>query len=73
MTLKLWERLRIDIDKEDLWSIFNLETSLIPLMLDMRTKGVRVDIDAADRAKIMLNKKTKALRAHLKRTTGVWT
>jgi DNA polymerase I-like protein with 3'-5' exonuclease and polymerase domains len=71
MTLKLWERLRIDIDKEELWSIFNLETSLIPLMLDMRTKGVRVDIDAADRAKIMLNKKTKALRAHLKRTTGV--
>ena len=71
MTLKLWERLRIDIDKEELWSIFNLETSLIPLMLDMRTKGVRVDIDAADRAKIMLNKKTKALRSHLKRTTGV--
>ena len=42
MTLKLWERLKQEIEKQDLWNIWKLETSLIPTMLDMRTNGVRV-------------------------------
>ena len=41
MTLKLWERLHQEIEKQDLWNIWKLETSLIPTMLDMRTNGVR--------------------------------
>ena len=39
MTLKLWERLKTEITSQELTHIFDLETSLIPLMLDMRARG----------------------------------
>ena len=44
MTLRLWERLKIELEKQDLWNIWDLETSLIPMMCDMRQLGVRVDL-----------------------------
>lgn len=34
--------------QEDLWDIFELESDLVPIMLDMRFKGVRVDVDKAE-------------------------
>ena len=71
MTLRLWERMKIELDTQDLWSIFNLETSLIPLMLDMRTNGVRVDLDKADRVKKGLQKKIKELKAFIKDKSSV--
>ena len=35
MTLKLWERLSIEISRQELHDVFDLESRLIPLMLDM--------------------------------------
>ena len=40
ITLKLWDVLRKDITKEECSGIFELETRLTPLLLDMKTKGV---------------------------------
>ena len=71
MTLKLWERLRIELDKQELWNIWELETSLIPLMVEMKQRGVRVDIDQADIAKKQLQVRTKELRAFIKDKTGI--
>jgi DNA polymerase I-like protein with 3'-5' exonuclease and polymerase domains len=71
MTLKLWERLRTEIEQQDLWSIWNLETSLIPLMIEMRKRGVRVDLDGAENAKRLLKARTKDLRAQIKNISGV--
>ena len=44
-TLELWRALKVHLDKDELWDVWNLEIGLIPCMLDMRTKGVRVDLD----------------------------
>jgi DNA polymerase I-like protein with 3'-5' exonuclease and polymerase domains len=71
MTLRLWERLRIELDKQELWNIWELETELIPLMLKMRQRGVRVDLDGAERAQHMLRKRTAELRKQLKDTSGI--
>jgi DNA polymerase I-like protein with 3'-5' exonuclease and polymerase domains len=71
MTLKLWERLRTEIEQQDLWNIWNLETSLIPLMIEMRKRGVRVDLDGAEKAKTLLKARTKDLRAQIKNISGV--
>jgi len=71
MTLKLWERLRTEIEQQDLWNIWNLETSLIPLMIEMRKRGVRVDLDGAEKAKKLLKARTKDLRAQIKNISGV--
>ena len=45
ITLKLWHALQHEITKQDLWDVFNLETNLFPCLVDMKFKGVRVDLD----------------------------
>ena len=71
MTLKLWEYLQIELSKDELGHIFELETSLIPTMLDMRAKGVRVDLDKAARVKKDLEGKAKQVHKNIKDKTGV--
>tara|TARA_R110002126_G_scaffold11274_3_gene50924 strand:- start:12788 stop:14713 length:1926 start_codon:yes stop_codon:yes gene_type:complete len=71
MTMKLWDRLKIEITSEELTHIFDLETSLIPLMVQMRMRGVRVDLDKADIAKRGLQEKVRELKAEIKHKTGV--
>ncbi len=70
-TLKLWEALKIELEKQDLWAIWNLETDLIPCLLDMRSKGVRVDLDKADKNKKIIRGKTKELRAFVEKEAGM--
>ena len=61
-TLKLWKRLETELYQEELWDIFNLETRLFPCLVDMRFKGVRVDLEKADKLKkILWNEKQKSL------------
>jgi DNA polymerase I-like protein with 3'-5' exonuclease and polymerase domains len=71
MTLKLWHRLKIEISEQDLGAIFDLETGLIPLMLEMRKKGVRVDLDKADQARTALRKQVKTLKGFIDYKSGV--
>ncbi len=71
MTLKLWEYLQIELSKDELGHIFELETSLIPMMLDMRAKGVRVDLDKAARVKKDLGEKAKQVHKNIKDKTNV--
>ena len=71
MTLRLWERLKIELEKQDLWNIWNLETSLIPMMCDMRQLGVRVDLDKAEQAKKFFKTKSQELKDEIYRQTNV--
>ena len=41
ITLKLWGAMQLEISKQDLWDVFNLETNLFPCLVDMKFKGVR--------------------------------
>ena len=49
MTLRLWNWQKSEISRQDLWSVFDLETSILPLLIDMRMKGVKVDLEATER------------------------
>ena len=71
MTLRLWERLKVELKEHDLWNIWDLETSLIPMMCDMRQAGVRVDVRKAEQAKRMFKKRSVALKDEIHRLTGV--
>jgi len=71
MTLKLWERLSIEISRGELEDVFDLESRLIPLMLDMRERGVRVDLDKAEQAKKMLKARVSELKKFIKDKTSV--
>ena len=70
-TLALWQALKVRIDKEELWDVWNLEIGLIPCMLDMRTKGVRVDLEKAERNKKSLREQSKYLRGVLEKEANM--
>ena len=70
ITLKLWHALQHEISKQDLWDIFNLETNLFPCLVDMKFRGVRVDLEAADKVKKELVKREKELSRQIKKIAG---
>ena len=47
VTLGLWQEMKKEIISQDLEDIFDLESDLFPCLVDMRFKGVRVDIEKA--------------------------
>jgi len=51
VTLKLWQCFKQELIKQELTSVFNLETELLPILFQMKKRGVRVDIDKAERVK----------------------
>ena len=71
LTLRLWQYFKVEIIKQELSSIFDLETRLFPCLLDMKTKGVRVDLDKAEKIKKDLQKKEDFLLFQIKKDTGV--
>jgi len=71
MTLKLWDRLRTELDEQELWSIFDLESRVLPALIDMRFKGVPVDLDQAERARKELRSKAQQLKDAIKAKTGI--
>jgi len=70
-TLKLWHRMSIELSDQDLWTIFNTETKLFPCLVDMRFKGVRVDVEKADLIKKQLIDKENKILNKIKDLTGV--
>ena len=70
-TLKLWEYLKTRLETADLWSIFNLETRVQPAAFNMRRKGVRVDLDAAERSKKELKAVSSKLHKVIKDECGL--
>jgi DNA polymerase I-like protein with 3'-5' exonuclease and polymerase domains len=48
LPIRIWEQQKRILHQEDLWEIFELESALVPIMLDMRFRGVRVDVDRAE-------------------------
>ena len=70
-TLKLWHRMSIELSDQDLWTIFNTETKLFPCLVDMRFKGVRVDVEKADIIKKQLIDKENKIINKIKDLTGI--
>ena len=71
LTLELFKRLSTEVRKDNLTEIFNLETELFPCLVDMRFKGVRVDIQSAHKLKQELSTQEKQLLLEVKKDTGI--
>ena len=70
-TLKLWQRLQTEIYAQELTSIFDLETKLFPCLVEMRFRGVPVDLDKAEKIKNNLMKQEKKLLNKIKDLSGI--
>jgi len=71
LTLELYTVLNKEIEMHNLNKIFNLETDLFPCLIDMKFKGVRVDIDQAQELKQKLVKQENELLLKIKQETGI--
>jgi len=69
LTLKLWERLKPMLEEQSLLTVCDLEHRVLPAVIDMRMRGVRVDIDKAEIAKRELRKKAKEVKDYIFRET----
>ena len=70
-TLKLWQVLKREMYNQELMDVFTLETDLFPCLVDMRFKGVRVDLEKAQNIKLNLIKREEQLIKKIKDLTGV--
>ena len=70
ITLKLWHALQHEISKQDLWDVFNLETSLFPCLVDMKFQGVRVDVQKSMSVKAQLLETEKKLLQDINKIAG---
>ena len=62
LTLELWQEMKKEIMHQDIESIFEMETKLFPVLVDMRFLGVRVDQEkAAEEKKMMMAEENKLL------------
>ena len=71
ITLGLWQELKKEINLQDLNSIMDMETELFPCLIDMKFKGVRVDVEAAHKLKKQLVAQEKQALEQIKKETGV--
>ena len=71
VTLGLWQEMKKEIINQDLEDIFDLETELFPCLVDMRFKGVRVDVEKAQRMKKELIAKEHKLLHQIYSETNV--
>ena len=71
LTLKLWNRFKTEIQQQNLTSIFNLETELLPILIEMREHGIRVDLTKASQLKKDFIKEENKKLAEIKKLTNI--
>jgi len=70
LTLKLWQYFKVEIAKEEVSSIFELETELLPVLIDMTKKGVRFDSDKCESLIKELKQEEQDLSLKIKELCG---
>ena len=70
-TFGLWQEMKKEITSQDTQSIFDLETDLFPCLVDMRFKGVRVDVEGAQKLKKTLIKEEQDILTAIEKETNV--
>jgi len=67
---QIWKKQRKLIDKQKLNEVLDLEQRLIPLLLDMRFRGVRVDLNQAEQVRDQLITNEDTLQQQLNKIAG---
>ena len=71
LTFNLWKCMQKELIDQDLESIFDLETDLFPCLVDMKFKGVRVDVESAHKLKQQLSEQEKLLLQEVQKETQI--
>jgi DNA polymerase I-like protein with 3'-5' exonuclease and polymerase domains len=70
LTLDLWTKFKTMIGSEGIEDIWKLETELLPYLVEITRRGIRVDLDRAERSKQEVMKREKALLKEIRNLAG---
>tara|TARA_R110001606_G_scaffold383965_1_gene546493 strand:+ start:2208 stop:4100 length:1893 start_codon:yes stop_codon:yes gene_type:complete len=70
LTLELWNYFSVKLTQENLWGVANLELDLLPCLVEMTMRGVRVDVNRVERTRDSLLKREREVMKELKRVAG---
>jgi len=71
LTYELWQECKKEILYQDIQSIFDMETELFPVLVDMRFLGVRVNQEQAAKEKKTLIEQEKKMLGEVLTSTGI--
>ena len=71
LTYELWQECKKEILHQDIQSIFDMETELFPVLVDMRFLGVRVNQEQAAKEKKTLIEQEKKMLGEVLTSTGI--
>ena len=71
LTFRLWDVLHRKLIEDDCERILDVELSLLPMIFEMKKRGVKVDVDRAEQTKDFLEGKEKKLLKEIKDETDV--
>lgn len=71
LTLLLWQRFKQEIQSQSLSTVFELESELLPVLIKMRTRGVRVQVELAEKLKIEMMNQEKEVMLAIKKLSGL--
>lgn len=70
LTYLLWQRFKHEIHRQNLETIWNLEKELLPIVIEMRMKGIRVDVEKAQKLQKDFEVKEKTALHEIKKLIG---
>jgi len=70
LTLKLWQQFKILLRREEVESIFELETNVLPVLIEMTRRGVRFNRPRCEELISQLRKQENQLLDTLRNTVG---
>jgi DNA polymerase I-like protein with 3'-5' exonuclease and polymerase domains len=70
LTYLLWQRFKHEIVTQNLTTIWELESKLLPILIKMRQRGVRVDVDKANRLTVEFASQEKVLLQKINKLVG---
>jgi len=70
ITYRLWQVFKHELHKQNLSTIWELESALLPILIKMRQRGVRVDVDKARMLTKEFETKEKVVLSEIKQLVG---
>ena len=70
LTYDLWKRFKHEINKQNLDTIWQLERDLLPYLIQIRKRGIRVDVEQAEKLKVNFKQKEKDILHKINKMVG---
>ena len=71
LTLRLWQRFKQEIQTQSLSTVWEMEQKLLPILIKMRQRGVRVQVEQAEILRTEMRSQEKEILLAIKKETGI--